>query len=658
MKTIHDLGALEWTLSGWTPHLWRLFRTMELGASPMAEIPGFPASVPGSVQKALRTHGLLPDWNLPEVSRQCEWVENRQWVYETLVPDDWCPPGGIIRLRCEGLDYSGWIRWNGIDIGTFEGTHRVHVFDLAPHRVDTGNRLQVCFDVPPRWLGQFGETSKVVDFKTRFNYTWDWQPRLVQIGIWEPITLEVVEGPEFHAVDVVAGADVATGTGTLRVGGSVRAGAGASVSVVLADGDRVVCAEDLSAEEFTAAGFAWHGIPVDLWWPNGAGEQPLYSVSVVLQGVDGDEQDRVERTVGFRDIAWRACEGAPEGAEPWICVVNGVPTFLQGVNCPPLAPNYADLTPEHYAAQLATYRDLGVNTLRVNGVGYLEKEAFYAHCDAYGLLVWQDVHLSSSGVENVPPSDPRSILEVGEILRGFIARRRHHACLLLWNGGNELHERHPDGHGVPMTTGHPLIGHLDAIVRACDPGRRFLPTTATGPRFNADAKDFGKGIHHNVHGPWKLWGSMEAWREYWAGDDALFRAETGAPGAAPADLIRRWSGDHDPMPVAGTNPVWRRPVDWWVEGDAFRSEHGRDPETLEEYVAWSQARQAEALVIAVSATKHRFPRIGGILLWCGHDCHPCPANTSIIDFDGVPKPAARALEPIWKGPAGTPCKPA
>ena len=653
MKATFDLGTLDWTLSGWTPHLWRLFRTMELGASPMAELSGIAATVPGSVQKALQRHGLLPDWNLPEVSRQCEWVENRQWVFETRLPDAWFVGDGRRTLVCEGLDYSGWVRLNGHDIGTFVGTHRVHRFDLTAHaRPEGGNLLSIAFDVPPRWLGQFGETSQVREFKTRFNYTWDWQPRLVQIGIWEPLRLEVVDGPALEQVRCVADADPEAGTGALRVAGNVVCGAGTTVSVGLSRDGELVCMEEVSATIFQAVGVSWTDLPVELWWPNGAGEQPLYDVVVELVDDNGEVHDRAERRVGFRNIAWEACEGAPEGAEPWICVVNGERIFLQGVNCPPLAPNYADLTEADYRARLATYRDLGVNTLRVNGVGYLEKQFFYDACDEFGLLVWQDVPLSSSGVENVPPSDPASLLAVGDILRGFIARRQHHASLLLWNGGNELHERHPDGYGAPMTTAHPLIGLLDRIVRENDPTRRFLPTTATGPRFNADAKDFGKGIHHNVHGPWKLWGSMDAWREYWESDDALFRAETGAPGAAPAELIRRWSGGLDPMPVSGTNPVWRRPVDWWVEAGAFAESHGREPESLEEYVDWSQARQAEALVIAVGAAKARFPRIGGILLWCGHDCHPCPANTSIIDFDGVPKPAALALEPIWKKEPG------
>ncbi len=81
------------------------------------------------------------------------------------------------------------------------------------------------------------------------------------------------------------------------------------------------------------------------------------------------------------------------------------------------------------------------------------------------------------------------------------------------------------------------------------------------------------------------------------------------------------------------------------------AEHGREPAGLEEYVAWSQARQAAALRIAAQACKARFPRCGGILIWMGHDSFPCTTNTSIIDFWGRPKPAALALRAIFTSPA-------
>ena len=59
--------------------------------------------------------------------------------------------------------------------------------------------------------------------------------------------------------------------------------------------------------------------------------------------------------------------------------------------------------------------------------------------------------------------------------------------------------------------------------------------------------------------------------------------------------------------------------------------------------AVSEYSHARALSIAVRACKDRFPRCGGVMLWMGHDCFPCTANTSIVDFNGEPKPAALAV---------------
>ena len=140
---------------------------------------------------------------------------------------------------------------------------------------------------------------------------------------------------------------------------------------------------------------------------------------------------------------------------------------------------------------------------------------------------------------------------------------------------------------------------------------------------------------------------MAEWIEYWAGDDALFRSETGAPGASSAEIIRRSKGDLAEMPGTADNPLWRR-TSWWIEWPIFVEECGREPASLEEFVAWSQARQAEALVIAARACKDRFPRCGGFIIWMGHDSFPCTANTAIVDFDGEPKPAALALREVFR----------
>ena len=652
MKIRHNLAHLKWTLSGWTPDLWRLLKTMEVGVTPDADLAPIPAKVPGSVQGALRDAGLLPDWNEGLNSRLCEWVEHRHWIYETALPDKWIQPGRTHRLSCQGLDYSGSVWLNGNEVGQFCGTHVPHVFDLTPHLLAEGNTLRIVFDLPPRWLGQFGYTSRVREWKPRFNYTWDWIPRLVQLGIWDTALIAVTDGRQVDRFGVTT--DIDENGGRLWANGSVSGGDSEFVRVALIGRHGEVREQELSVQEFNEQGLFWEGLPVERWWPNLEGEQPLYEVLCTVVDTRRIEHDTAARTVGFRRIEWQPCEAAPAGADPWLCVVNGRPVFLQGVNFPPLLPNYADLTPADYVRQLTTYRDLGVNTLRVNGCGYLEKEWFYELCDKLGILVWQDAPLSSSGVDNFPPDDDKSTQEMAKILESYIARRQHHPCLLLWCGGNELMRLDEDGRSVPVDLSHPLIARLAQVVRERDPLRRFLPSTATGPRFNADAADFGKGLHWNVHGPWKPWDDLTQWEDYFSRDDALFRAETGAPGTCSAEIIRQYAGDLDVLPVSAHNPLWRRNSTWWIESDQFAVERGRPPETLEEYVDWSQERQARALSFAVAACKSRFPRCGGVLLWCGHDCYPCAANTSILDFHGDPKPAALALKRVWRGETDPP----
>lgn len=661
MRTRYDLSQLDWTLSGWTPHLWRMEQTMEIGASPNAELPGIPASVPGSVQHSLREAGLLTDWNVGLNYRECEWVENRHWIYEVAIPDDWVAPlfqeqasgtpARVYRLNCRGLDYCGSVTVNGQMVAEFCGSHVPHVFDITLHLCESGNVVRIIFDLPPRWLGQFGYTSRMTDWKPRFNYTWDWTPRLVQTAIWDSVFLDVTDGKQFEEFRCRTEADHEAGTGRIIARGSVSAGDGDSVAVSLTRDGSTVAETTVSVAEFGKSGIDLGGFAVDLWWPNMMGEQPLYDLTVRLLDASGSELDRRARRVGFKNVTWAPCEGAPPEATPWICVVNGRPVFLQGINWTPILPNFADVTEQDYRKRVELYRDLGLNMLRVWGGASLEKQCFYNLCDEMGLMVWQEFPLSSSGIENWPPEDQPSADALGEIAESYITRRQHHVSLTMWCGGNEL-QGSPDGlktgSGKPCDLTHPLLDRLREITEREDPGRRFLATSPSGPVFYASPENFGKGLHWHVHGPWKAGGDLAEWHEYFAADDSCFRSETGAPGASSVEIIRRYAGDCDVMPATTDNPLWRRPLPWWIEWDQFVAERGREPGDIEEYVEWSQDRQAQALVSAIGSCKDRFPRCGGFIIWMGHDCYPCTANTSIVDFEGNPKPAALALKEIWR----------
>ncbi|HXT35370.1 MAG TPA: hypothetical protein VN837_07310, partial [Chloroflexota bacterium] len=292
----YSLAALPWTLTGWTPYLWRVQRALETGKSGGADIPPIPAPVPGSVQEALRAAGHLPDWTVGLQSRDCEWVEHRHWIYAVTLPDPWPAGGRRVRLRCLGLDGSGWIVVNGQEAGSFSDAFRPHEFDLTPFLRDQGNTLRIVFDLPPRWLGQFGATSTITEWKPRFNYTWDWMPRLVQIGIWDDIELEVSDGTEI--ADLVCTACLgADGHGALDIRANVREPEDACVQLTLIRGEHTIREGTYPAGDLQA-GLRWEGLAVEAWWPNGAGPQPLYTMRCRLLDRSGVGEDVVERRAG------------------------------------------------------------------------------------------------------------------------------------------------------------------------------------------------------------------------------------------------------------------------------------------------------------------------------------------------------------------------
>ncbi len=648
-RRVFDLASLDWTVEGYTPFLW-LFERQPGTTGPAAcvDVPMIPAQVPGSVQGALRSAGVLPDWNVGVNARVCEWVENRHWMYRVRLPDAWFDSRAQFRLECLGLDSAGWVFVNGCEAGYFRGTHIPHVFTITPYLKPTDNVLEIVFDLPPRWLGQFGYTSRMTDWKPRFNYTWDWVPRIVQIGIWDSISLVAVADGEIRDFRCVADADTHSRSGILKVSAELADASGYRAHVSLERNGTVIREETLTTAE-VERGVTWDNLAVEFWWPNLEGAQPLYRVVCRLLDDHNREHDRQERRVGFRRVEWRPCDGAPPEADPWVCLVNDRPIFLQGVNFPPLCATFADLTFADYEARLSQYRDMGLNLFRVNGCQFLEREWFYDLCDEMGLLVWQDFPLSSSGIENWPPEDEASIEAVAAIARSYIERRRHHAALVLWCGGNELCgdlQGRKIGIGKPCSLEHPMLRRLRQVVVECDPGRGFVPTSPSGPRFSAKPEDFGKHLHWDVHdGGASL--PIEEAEAYWAEDDALFRSEVYSAGASSIEMIRKYAGDMRTFPPTAENAYWSRLTVWWLDWQKLTALHGREPRDLAEYVVWSQENQARMMRREMQVCKTRFPRCGGVLMWSGHDTFPLTINTSLIDFDGHLKPVASAVAEVW-----------
>jgi len=641
MTTI-DLSLASWQVAGWRPYAWQLGRSQEIGFVLKTDFPPVPAVVPGSVQAALKNAGIIEDWLVGLNSLDCEWVENRHWEFFTDIGAEAIPPGSPVELRADGLDYSGSILIDNRIIADFSGALLRHRFDLGSYLADgKAHRLGIVFHETPREQGQIGFSSRSHLFKPRFSYGWDWCPRFVPIGIWDDIKLLVGRvGPEVEQITTTLTEDQTLGKIHVRISGG-EVGSTLRLSVRL-DGKPV------SEAAYTIAGELSEclvEVPApDLWHPNGYGAQILYRLEVHSNG-----ESIHETTIGFKHVFWRQNPGASADAIPWVCVVNGKPVFLAGVNWTPVSLDYHELDERRYRRLIDLYKDLGCTLLRVWGGAFLERDIFYRLCDEAGLMVWQEFPLSSSGIENEAPNNPNAIATLGTIALDYIKRRSSHVSLILWCGGNELF-RPEAGISQPLNGKDPCLAALALIVEEADPDRRFLPTSPSGPVFGADEANFGKGIHHHVHGPWGMPGSIADWKRYWTADDSTLRSEVGMPGASSASLINKYAGTQKAWPADRSNPLWVHGGDWWIQWDRFKDQIGdlEPVAALEKYCGLSRELQASALGFAAASVKARFPRCGGFFVWMGHDCFPCTSNTSIIDIDGNPKPAYWSLKEVFR----------
>ncbi len=653
-----DLTQLDWSLVGWYPYTWAWLaesrRDWYLADQRTHQCtPVIPAKLPGSVQDDLLRAGLIPDWNVAINPPLCEWVEHRHWEYFThvTIPADW--QGQRLILRADGLDYAGHILVDGQSVASFQGMMTPHEFDLSAHlQPGATQRLSIIFTEAPHEQGQIGYTSRSHLFKARYAYMWDWCPRLVPLGIWDQLAL-IAEGPtRLLGCLPYARYDAASKSGSLALRLEMEAPAPSVVTcrARLLDGDRVVhesaqaCA--LAPGRNEARLTVAESLAIEPWYPNGLGAQKLYTLEVQIESasvVVGAWRGRV----GFKQVTWSLCEGAPANAEPWLCRVNGKPLFLQGVNWTPVRITYGSVMREQYAARLRLYAEMGCNILRVWGGAMPEKVDFYDLCDELGLMVWQEFPLSSSGGDNLPPDDPQALADLAQIAASYIWRRGGHVSHLLWAGGNELARL--DGRNTPIDESHPAIRLMAGVVAHLDPGKRFVSSSPSGPNFSYDPAYANQGLHHDTHGPWTIPGTMDEWKAHWDGHDAMLVSEVGAPGCSSAEIIRRYAGDLNPWPPAMDNPLWRYRQPWWLLWDRLAPTRGFDAsrDELERFVAESQAEQAEALAHMAASCKRRYPRCGGVMIWMGHDCYPCLSNTSIVDYDGTPKPAATALARVF-----------
>ena len=647
-----SLNGSDWQLQGWIPQEWELVgvrqivtANLDIGKMLAGDTAVIPATVPGCVQADLLRAKVIDDPYVGLHSRECEWAAQRNWLYQklfTLPPD---LAGRKLRLICRGIDYSGRIWLNGMLLGRHEGTFIPAEFDITGvARPGDENHLAIMIDPAPDVPGQIGYSNQVRRLKPRFSYKWDFTTRLVQLGLWDDVEIAAT-GPahidnawvrtELTGADAracVRAAIVSAQACEARLEIRLKLG-----GTVVAEGETDV---NLAAGENTAE--IRLSIPEpQTWWPNGLGDQPVYSAEIALRGPGGEEWDSTAVTFGLRTIEMVQNEDAPAGADPYTMVVNGRKVYLRGWNFVPVDHMYGLANEQKYQWLIELARRANVNMLRIWGGGIIEKDIFYDLCDKAGILVWQEMPQSSSGLSNDPPTEPSFLETLKAVARSALRRLRNHPSLAVWCGGNEL----ADGLD-PLDATHPNLAAIGEVVREEAPHLVYRPTSPYGPVFDPKPDKFGKGLHHDIHGPWEYQG-VQAQYDLCNGNDCLFHSEAGAEGCADVHSIQRCLREESLHPFDKTNRACAHHAGWWLNRSAMNSLFG-EIDSLEDYVAASQFAQAEALRYLAESDRRRKFRCSGGLLWQLNEPWPNVSATPCVDWYGVAKPAYYWVSRAWR----------
>ncbi|BCW90831.1 hypothetical protein sos41_40070 [Alphaproteobacteria bacterium SO-S41] len=621
-----------------------------------------PVTAPGDTYLALITAGRLAHPFNGRHEADAHWVRDREWWFRTSFTAPTPAPGETAELVLEGLDTFATIYLDGVEIARTDNMFRRYAFDLGGRLMPGEHAIIIRFDPPSRVISKtdlpvwsaftdrVSKSNRNLMRKAQFGWGWDWGPDLPTVGLWRPAFVEIRPRARL--------ADIRFATRTLQ---DTTAVCELTIETRDATPTATLYAELRTPDGTTAAthtapaseplSIPWHIAEAELWWTADLGAQPLYELGITLSD-GGRVLDRDTRRVGLRTIALDTSDDPAEpGTSFFRFVLNGVPMFAKGACWVPATSFVGAPDEQAYRRLIRQTAAANMNMLRIWGGGIYEPDVFYDLCDEMGVLVWQDFMFACAQY----PEDEAFQRSVAAELEDQVRRLRHHPSLALWCGNNEcqaMHRINNDRSGeTGALSGLALYDRLmPALLAKLDPATPYWPSSPWG---GPNPNSMRAGDVHN----WTVWhgiplipddemvGGFQSSPEgitftRYAEDKARFVSEFGIQAAPALATLKRWMGAADLTPQS--EGFHQRIKDEARKAEALMSLHTGAPQTLQDYVDFTQWIQAEGLKFGIEHFRRRRPHCSGALLWQLNDCWPS-VSWSLIDYDGTAKAGYHAV---------------
>ncbi len=596
-------GVLSFDLGG---EMWTMY---EEGQSQPLQ-----AAVPGSTYTTLLQAGKIPNPFYGENNGKVQWVAERSWIFErAFEADKKMLSKRHVELVCHGLDTLATVWVNGHPVGRADNMFRVWRFDIKRHLRKGTNRLRIRFET----LGPYVEKQRAayqrrygVDLrnprswvrKAPYMWGWDWCRPLLTQGIWRKIEILSLDSRladvgvlQHHGADGRVRLDIHTSV----LGASH--GLGVKVQVSLA-GAQVA---EVSGPVVDGA-CRLHAVisKPELWWPNGMGNQPLYTVTVQLTDSHGKTIDTTRRRVGLRRI-----EVLPPSQDVAMHVrVNGVPVFVKGADWIPADNLPTRVTPEILHWYMTRAVECNFNFIRLWGGGYYEEDELFDLCDELGIMLQFEFKFANA---SYPVHDKSWMDNLQEEIEGQTRRCRNHPSIVIWSGNNEIEYFHGYNHIFKEVIG--------GIVHRLVPGAFY---------------EVGSGAHGSgdIH-TWGVWHGNQPVESYRKIEG--FVTEFGMQSSPVPMTVRAFADANNRRSVH--SPVMRyHELDGSGHGISIimrytEANFGKAPDNFDDTLWLTELNQAWAMRYGVEHWRRDMPRSMAATIWQYNDCWP-GLTWSMVDY--------------------------
>lgn len=608
----------------------------------------YKSNVPGDITNDLYLAGRIENPLFGVNFKNSRWVLESPWDYSvSFGVDERDLDFPHAELVFNGIDTFSEVFLNGEKIGETDSMYVPFAFNVKEKLKVGENLLTVKMKSPyevynskpnEKYMSIF-HPARIFFRKPACHFMWDWAPDFPGYGIYRPVELSFFDDDEIIETEITT--DIFGNANFITKLNDKFKYKPEEYSLKLSvtknpDGDFSGAYEvKLKCE----GQFVLQNVCVKsakLWYPNGYGEQNLYSYKLEL--FRGDKVvDEKSGKFAFREV--KIIERPlDEKSLSFIINVNGTDVFCKGSNWVPASNMTGTIKDETYRHLLSAAKEANYNILRVWGGGLYENDIFYKLCDEKGIMVWQDFMFACSDLPDDMSDFRKTVYKEAEYQ---LKRLRNHPSVVLWCGGNER-RKFLDCKG-------PQYGEYvwEIMLRALhDKLTRQSVYVPNSPHSRTDIDmDYSSGdLHTSCYDPALIDDRICDYREYLATNLSPFTTECAILGPCRIRSIKKFIPNDK---LWGVNEVWHEhfmlnpysatPEETFIAKEQrMASSLFGEIDTLEKFVKKSMAVHLEIMRSEIEFARAS-DRCYGILNWMFNDIWGC-GTWSVIDFYGEKKP--------------------